>query len=126
MYALQEITPAMLSRFTQIDYDREMALIATIEKEGAERQIGVARYVTMLGEESCEFAIVIADNWQGRGLATRLLKTLIEIARDRRLRFMEGVVLRENRNMLSLAESIGFDLSPDDQDPEVVNLMLRL
>ncbi len=126
MYALQEITPAMLSRFTQIDYDREMALIATIEEEGAEKQIGVARYVTMLGEESCEFAIVISDDWQGRGLATRLLKTLIEIARDRRLRFMEGVVLRENRNMLSLAESIGFDLSPDDQDPEVVNLMLRL
>jgi len=126
MYALQEITPAMLSRFTQIDYDREMALIATIEKDDAEKQIGVARYVTMLGEESCEFAIVVADNWQGRGLATRLLKTLIEIARDRRLRFMEGVVLRENHNMLSLAESIGFDLSPDSDDPDVVNLMLRL
>ena len=126
MYALQEITPAMLSRFTQIDYDREMALIATIEEDDAEKQIGVARYVTMLGEESCEFAIVVADNWQGRGLATRLLKTLIEIARDRRLRFMEGVVLRENHNMLSLAESIGFDLSPDSDDPDVVNLMLRL
>lgn len=126
MYALHEITPAMLSRFTQIDYDREMALIATIESDGAEKQIGVARYVTTLGEESCEFAIVIADDWQGRGLATRLLKSLIDIARDRRLRFMEGVVLRENRNMLSLAESIGFDLSPDEQDPDVVNLMLRL
>ncbi len=127
MYALQEITPAMLSRFTQIDYDREMALIATVEEDGgAEKQIGVARYVTMLGEESCEFAIVVADEWQGRGLATRLLKTLIDIARDRRLRFMEGVVLRENRGMLSLAESIGFDLSPDDDDPDVVNLMLRL
>jgi len=119
MYALPEITPAMLSRFTQIDYDREMALIAIEETAGEERQVGVARYSTLPDGTSCEFAIVIADAWQGRGLARQLLASLIQVARDRGFTSMTGTTMKENRRMLDLARSMGFEVEPDLDDPRL-------
>jgi acetyltransferase len=126
MYALADITPAMLARFTQIDYDREMALIAVVNAGGREVQIGVARYATLHDGESCEFAIVVGDAWQGKGLARRLLKALIEVARERRLKVMQGVVLAENTRMLKLARSIGFEVRPDEGEENLMRLRLDL
>jgi acetyltransferase len=126
MYALKEITLEMLSRFTQIDYDREMALIAVAGTGSGEKQVAVARYVDYRDRRGCEFAIVVADEWQGRGIATELLKQLIDTARDRRLETMEGVVLRENRDMIALARSLGFEQSAVADDPKVVLMTLRL
>jgi acetyltransferase len=126
MYSLRELTPAMLSRFTQIDYDREMALIALYEERGKIRQVGVARYVTYLDGRGCEFAIVISDDWQGRGLATELLRRLIDIARARGLEVMDGTVLRENRGMLSLAKELGFTRRSSRDDPEIIHISLSL
>ena len=63
MQALHELTPQMLVRFTQIDYDREMALIAVTQQTGEEREIAVARYITNPDATSCEFAIVVGDEW---------------------------------------------------------------
>jgi acetyltransferase len=126
MYQLKAITPEMLSRFTQIDYDREMALIAVMHMDEGDRQVGVARYVTYPDGRGCEFAIVVGDDWQRRGIATRLLQGLIDVARDRRLERMDGVVLRENRNMLALAESVGFRQELAVDDPELVLLTLDL
>ncbi len=116
----------MLSRFTQIDYDREMALIAVVHTDDGDQQVGVARYVTYPDGRGCEFAIVVGDEWQRRGIATRLLESLIEVARDRRLEIMDGIVLRENRNMLALAERVGFKQERSRDDPELVVLTLRL
>lgn len=127
MYALRELTPAMLAWFTQIDYDREMALIATVAAEsGGERQIGVARYVVNPDGESCEFAIVVADDWQGRGVATLLTEPLIRLAQRRHLRHMVGQVLSENAAMLRLAERFGFEIRLDPHDPAVSLISLRL
>jgi acetyltransferase len=126
MYQLKEITPEMLSRFTQIDYDREMALIAVVHLDEGDRQVGVARYVTYPDGRGCEFAVVVGDDWQRRGIATRLLQGLIDVARDRRLDRMDGVVLRENRNMLKLAESVGFRQELSRDDPDLVYLTLDL
>jgi len=126
MYVVNEITPQMLSRFTQIDYDREMALIAVVHAEEGDRQVGVARYVTYPDGRGCEFAIVVGDQWQRRGIATRLLQSLIDVARDRRLETMDGIVLRENRNMLVLAERLGFKQEASRDDPELVVLTLGL
>jgi acetyltransferase len=126
MYALQEITPAMVSRFTQIDYDREMALVALTDVAGNERQVGVARYVTYPGGRGCEFAIVVADEWEGRGLAKEMLRRLIGIARERGLEEMDGVVLRENRGMLALAKKLGFTRRASAEDPEIVYITLSL
>lgn len=126
MYTLTELTPQMLSRFTQIDYDREMALVATVGSGAEEREIAVARYVVNPDGESCDFAIVVADDWQGRGLATHLMESLIRVAERKRLKRMVGQVLSENVAMLHLAERIGFEIRPDPEDPAVSLIALRL
>ncbi len=126
MFGLKDLTPAMLSRFTQIDYDRELALIAVIETAAGEQQIGVARYTTLPDQQTCEFAIVVADAWQGRGLARRLLSRLADAARARGLRSMVGVTLRENSRMIELSHSLGFGTKSDKDDPDLVQMTLTL
>ena len=116
MRAVHELTPDMLVRFTQIDYDLEMALIAVIQKDGVDTEVGVARYVTNPDGTDCEFAIVISDEWHNKGLAFRMMEQLMEIARARGLTTMEGEVLTENKEMLNLAKTLGFEtgIIPDD------------
>jgi len=126
MFGLRDLTPAMLSRFTQIDYDRELALIATVDTEEGEKQIGVVRYTTLPDEETCEFAIVVGDEWQGKGVARRMFSRLIDAARERRLKVMTGVTLRENTRMIELSRSLGFRTGPDPDDPDLVQMTLQL
>jgi acetyltransferase len=126
MFGMRDLTPLMLSRFTQIDYDRELALIAVVDGADGEQQIGVARYITLPDAETCEFAIVVGDDWQGKGLARRLLGRLIEAARARRLKVMTGVTLRENARMLKLAQSLGFEVGRDAEDPDQMTMTLAL
>jgi acetyltransferase len=126
MFAVHDLAPAQLSRFTQIDYDREMALVAVIDTPSGEKQIGVARYITLADEETCEFAIVVGDDWQGKGLARRLFGMLIDAARGRRLKVMNGVTLRENTRMLDLARAKGFGIKMDEDDPSLVRMTLDL
>jgi acetyltransferase len=116
----------MLARFTQIDYDREMAFIATIEDQGVEREIGVVRYIMNPDGESCEFALVVADEWQRRGLGRRMMTLLIDVARARGLREMIGHVLAENSGMLGLSESLGFMVKPSSEGPQVKQVSLAL
>jgi acetyltransferase len=127
MFGLHELTPAMLSKFTQIDYDREMALvIVRHEPDGTEQQIGVARYITLPDEETCEFAIVVSDEWQGKGVARQLFRHLIDVARERRLRIMTGITLRENSRMIDLSRALGFEARADVDEPELVRMTLAL
>jgi acetyltransferase len=110
----------MLIRFTQIDYDREMAFIAVAEEDGKEIEIGVARYTTNPDGETCEFAIVVADAWQGRGIGSQLMTSLIQSARRRRYKRMDGEVLRENAHMLRMMERLGFTREVEVEDDTVV------
>ena len=127
MFGLHDLTPQMLARFTQIDYDREMALIVVQHlPDGAQRQVGVARYVTLPDEETCEFAIVVADEWQGKGIAKPLFQQLIELARSRRLKLMTGITLRENTRMIDLSRTLGFATRADVEEPEHVRMTLAL
>jgi len=126
MFTLHDLSPGMLSRFTQIDYDRELALIGVIDTPDGEEQIGVARYITLEDEETCEFAIVVGDAWQGKGLARQLFGALIRAARGTRLKVMTGVTLRENTRMLELARANGFKLQTDQDDPSLVQMVLDL
>lgn len=120
MYALERLTPAMLSRFTQIDYDREMALIAVTGANGKQKQIGVARYVINPDGETCEFAIVVSDQWQGHGIASQLMLSLIQTARRKGLKVMEGEVLRENQEMLKFIRKLGFAVHPNPEDYDIM------
>jgi acetyltransferase len=126
MFGLRDLSPGMLSRFTQIDYDRELALVAVIDTPQGEQQVGVVRYTTLPDGETCEFAIVVGDDWQGKGLARRMFTRLIEAARDRRLQVMTGVTLRENTRMIDLSRSLGFETRSDPEDPDLVQMTLAL
>lgn len=116
MNTLKELSPAQLVRLTQIDYDREMAFVAVTEIAGREVEIGVARYAMNPDGESCEFAIVVADDWQGKGLARRLMGVIIETARSRGVKYMNGDFLAENRRMIQFVTTLGFTLSPHPED----------
>jgi acetyltransferase len=127
MDTIRELTQAMLVRFTQIDYDREMALIATVEDEnGKELQIGVSRYVTNPDGESVEFALAIADDWQKHGIGRKLMTALIDCARMKGHRSVVGDVLAMNTKMFRLMSSLGFTIHPHPEDPAVKRVVKPL
>ncbi len=126
MDTLRELTPTMLVRFTQIDYDREMAFVATVQREGKEVEVGVCRYITNPDAVTCEYAIVVADDWQRRGLGRRMMAVLIEVARRRGLEAMIGHVMSGNRGMLQLSHDMGFTVSNSSDDPQVKRVTLAL
>ncbi len=116
MDAVRELSPAMLARLTQIDYTREMALLAVTEIDGSEVELGVARYAINLDGESCEFALVVDDHWHKQGIGHKLMDVLMDVARSRGLKVMEGEVLGTNRTMLKLVESLGFRIEVHPED----------
>jgi len=127
MDTLRELTPQMLVRFTQIDYDREMAFVAMTDAGSkSEKEVGVARYVTNPDGTSCEFAIVVADEWQRVGLGRYMMAQLIEVARARGLSGMSGEILASNRGMLKLAGQMGFDIGQSPVDPALRRATLSL
>ncbi|MBS7351294.1 MAG: GNAT family N-acetyltransferase, partial [Comamonas sp.] len=124
---LAELPPAMLARFTLMDYDREMALIAVkqervVDEDGEvsyrEQLMGVSRYVTNPDRVSCEFALVVADEFSGLGLGARLMLSIMDVARDKGLERIEGLVLANNPNMLKLMRRLGFEIRHFPDDPE--------
>ena len=127
MNTFQELSQEMLIRLTQIDYHNEMALIAMRMEDGVEgEQIGVARYATNVDKKSCEFALTVADNWQGRGVGQLLMKDLMSVARDRDLESIEGQVLANNKRMLKLMGTLGFAVSGDPSDSAIKRVEARL
>ena len=124
---LPELPLRLLARFTLIDYDREMALVAVVknmstEADGSthetERIVGVSRVVTNPDGSSCEFALLVADDFTGRGLGTRLMLSIVETARRMGLSEVMGLILTNNTPMLKLVKSLGFTVAayPDDPD----------
>jgi acetyltransferase len=120
---MPSVTPEILAHFMQVDYERAMALVATIHLLEGERQIGVARYSVLPGTGSAECAIVVADEWRGTGLARELMSALIRAARDvHHLDTLVGVTLFENRRMLGFARALGFETEWDPQGARQVRL----
>jgi acetyltransferase len=116
MFSVQELSQNMLVRFTQIDYSREMALIAITNEDDHEIELGVARFATNPDGTSCEFALVIADAMQGKGLGQKLMIALMDAARGKGLKIMSGEVLKSNANMLKLMTRLGFDSADSSED----------
>ncbi len=108
---MKSLSPDMLSRFTQIDYDRQMALVALTENGAGEKIIGVARVINDYGGESAEFAVVVGDEWQGHGIGACLLERSMVIAQERGLKRLWGYILPQNKIMLRLAHNHGWSCS---------------
>ena len=127
MQSMDKLTPLMLARFTQIDYDREMALVAVVKEHTEDARIlGVARYVSNPDKQSCEFALTVADEWQKKGIGRQLMQRLMTVARARGIEIMEGEVLSNNSKMLRLCERLGFRKVRGGDDPEVVSVRRHL
>ncbi|MBK6957549.1 MAG: bifunctional acetate--CoA ligase family protein/GNAT family N-acetyltransferase [Nitrosomonas sp.] len=119
MFSVQELSQTMLLRFTQIDYSREMALIAVTFEQDKEIELGVARFAINPEGESCEFALVIADAMQGKGLGQKLMTALMDAARAKGLKVMAGEVLKTNTNMLKLMNRLGFSIEDRLDDDNI-------
>jgi len=116
MEQLDELPPSLIDRFTQIDYDREMALLAIARSDDVDTMIGSARYSLAPDGESVEFALVVADDWQRFGLGRRLMGALIDCARSKGYRNIVGDVLGNNPKMLRLMHGLGFEVQPHPEE----------
>ncbi len=125
MSTLHELSQEMLVRFTQIDYHNEMALIAVRQRGDVEQEIGVARYITNIDRKSCEFALVVSDKWQHRGIGHILMQKLMEIARVRGFEKMQGEIISNNHKMIELIQSLNFQLKKSPDDPGIVEAEFR-
>jgi acetyltransferase len=124
---IKELTHETAAGLTQIDYDREMALVlADHDQPGAAELYAVARFSTDPDQQKAEFAIAVRDDVTGRGLGTLLMRRLIDYARRRGIGEIFGLVLPENRAMLAICRALGFEESADPDDPAVRLVRLRL
>jgi acetyltransferase len=107
MQHLPELPPRMLARFTQLDYDRELALVALHPQR--QQFIAVGRYSPNPDGRTAEFALTVADEWQGKGVGRALLEHLGPTARAAGYEALYGYILAENSGMLELAHHLGFE-----------------
>jgi acetyltransferase len=130
---MRELTPRMVARYTQIDYHRELALVATTSVPNPANRglptdavIGLAHYLRHADGRGAEYALVIGDDWQRQGLGKKLMRKLIDAATEQGLEYIDGLVLSENKPMLALMTSLGFTNDPDPEDPSLRRVWLKL
>jgi len=126
MNSVSELSQEMLARFTQIDYDREMALVGVTQQGDKEVEVGVCRYAINPDGESCEFALVVSDKWQHKAIGHKLMNGLFDAAREKDLKTMEGEVLANNRDMLKLVKSLGFVITTSEEDSSIKQVVKSL
>ena len=122
MKAVQAVSDNLIRFFTHIDYDRHMAFVC--EHEG--RLVGEARYVANPGGASCEFGVVVADDWRRSGIGGLLMNALMDAARARRFETIEGLVLRSNHPMLRFVKALGFEAEGEPHEPTMVRVVKKL
>ena len=122
MKFVKAVNEKLIHFFTHIDYDKHMAFVC--EHEG--RLIGEARYGAIPGGASCEFGVVIADDWHKSGIAGLLMQALINAAQASGFETMEGHVLRTNSAMLRFVRALGFALEPEPYEPTMVRVAKKL
>jgi acetyltransferase len=122
---LTDITHEMLVRFTNIDYDREMAIVAELTQGRKKRIIGVARLMGEADRGRGEFAVLVHDEFQGRGLGFKLTDMIIGIAQEKGLREISGFVDSKNRRMLRVVTELGFVAEETEDSVTTVRLSLE-
>lgn len=124
---IRELPAYMLEELTNPVYPISYALIATILENGEEKEIGVARYAPTGDQGNAEFAVTVADEWQGHGIASQLMRGVMAAAAVAGVSRLEGIVLKENTAMLGLAQSLGFSKTPSSgAGPSVTRVIKNL
>ncbi len=122
--AMRELSPEQTVRLTQVDYDREMAFIAVNETTGD--TVGVSRLACEPDGQTGEFAVIVQADMKGRGLASLLMRRLIDWARIRGLTEVVGQILADNQPMLSFIRHLGFTVHRMADDPSVMEARFHL
>jgi RimJ/RimL family protein N-acetyltransferase len=122
---LHELPSDLLDAFTSVDYRKHLALVAEVFEGGVETIIGEARYVVQDDGTSAEFAVSVADAWQGRGIGTMLLQRLMARAAEAGLGLLFGQTLASNGGMQRLARKAGFTAELDPVDEDIVLLRMH-
>jgi len=123
---VKALSDKLVHFFTHIDYAKHMAFVCEAQVDGQPTLVGEARYVANADGRSCEFGVVIADDWHGSGIAGLLMDALIRAARANGLETMEGLVLRENHDMLKFVRALGFEATPDPVESTVMRAVKKL
>ncbi|NNF34798.1 MAG: bifunctional acetate--CoA ligase family protein/GNAT family N-acetyltransferase [Saprospiraceae bacterium] len=111
---MPSIPKKLLKRSSQIDYDREMAIIAIIEENGKKKMIAEVRLLATHDNSEAEFAIVISDDWQGMGLGNKMTTYILDIAKKRNIKTINATVLKVNKAMIHIFKSLGFTFKSID------------
>jgi len=123
---VRELALEQLIRFTQIDYDREMAFVAVDQGGDSEQIRAIGRYARLADGEHAEFAVTVEDSWQGRGLGRVMMEALERCARHRGVDELVGYVLKENESMRRLMLARGYVPHPEEDDSHVIRFALPL
>ena len=123
---VKALSGKLIHFFTHVDYAKHMAFVCEADVDGKRTLVGEARYLANPDGRSCEFGVVIADDWHRTGIAGLLMEALIRAARANRLETMEGLVLRENHDMLRFMRALGFDATPDPVESTLVRAVKKL
>ncbi len=123
---IKDVTHEMLTRYCNIDYDREVAVVAEVVEGEKRRIIGVARLILQPDGKRGEFAVVVGDRWQGLGLGSRLMDCVIEVGRDMGLESIGGDVMATNLKMFRLCTKKGFRMEPVDEEVTKATLDLNV
>jgi acetyltransferase len=126
MGAVKELSSQAIERLTRVAPGREAALVAVGNRDGANRIVGVARYAMNADDETCDFAIVVADSWQRRGLGSRLLTLLVDTAAARGFTRIGGEVLAINTAMTAFVSAHWFSVILSENDPKSLRVERRL
>jgi acetyltransferase len=124
---IRSLSHAVAARLTQIDYDREMALVLTdLDSPGPGEIHGAVRIIADPDNERAEFAILVRRDMTGMGLGILMMRRILDYARGRGIREVYGEVLQENRTMLKLCEALGFQQRRQPDEPGTLEVSLRL
>ncbi|QWE17021.1 GNAT family N-acetyltransferase [Polynucleobacter sp. AP-Nino-20-G2] len=126
-HAISKLPDDFLEDVLDLDYQKEMALVAVIQTDdGQEEIIGIARYVTPSGQSACEFSLSVSDDFGALGIGTHLMQELISYAKSNQLSEMLGYVLSANHKMLQLVTELGFQIENMESDSEFNIVKLSL
>jgi acetyltransferase len=124
---MRTLNHMLAARFTQLDYDREMALVLTEDGVPGKQDIhAVVRLSADPDNEEAEFAIIVQHELAGQGLGQLLMDRILRYARSRGISRVWGVTLRDNQRMRGLAKAMGFQQSTDREDPSLVRMDISL
>jgi len=124
-HIIKDTPHEMRVRYCNIDYDREMAIVAELTEDGERKILGVVRLIIEPDGKTGEIAVIVADPWQGLGLGSKMMDYVIEICKDKKLETVYGVMLTDNYRAIDLMKKMGFTLKYSDHDTVKATLNLK-